>query len=66
MNNDHPCKQECQRRTGTCRATCPDLAAYEAARAEARAAREAELKRRNLLADYVSDAIKAVKRRTRR
>lgn len=66
MRNDHPCKQDCPRRTGTCRATCPDLASYEAARAEARAAREAEMKRRNLLADYVSDAINAVKRRTRR
>ena len=65
MRNDHPCKQDCPRRNGTCRATCPDLAVYEAARADARAAREAERKRRNLLADYVSDAVKAVKRRTR-
>lgn len=66
MRNDHPCKKDCPRRTGTCRAMCPDLAAYNAARAEAHAEREAERKRENMIADYVSDAIKAGKWRRKR
>lgn len=63
MRNDHPCTQDCPRRTGTCRATCPDLADYNAAQAEARAARDAERARRNLITDYVADAINAGRRK---
>ena len=65
MRNDHPCTQDCPRRTGTCRAKCPDLAAYEEKRKAIREALKDERKRRNLVDDYVSDTINAGRRRHR-
>ena len=64
-DKNHPCKQDCPRRHGTCRATCPDLAAYNEARKDVIAEREAERRRNNLITDYVKDAVDAVRRRTK-
>lgn len=66
MRNDHPCKKDCPRRSGTCQATCRDLAAFNAAQAEKNEARDAERKRKNMLAEYVADAIRSMKRRKTR
>lgn len=65
MIKGHPCTQDCPRRSGACQATCPDLAAFNAAQAEKNEARYAEHAKQNLLADYVADAINAGRRRHR-
>lgn len=66
MIKGHPCTQDCPRRSGTCQATCPDLAAFNAEQNAKNEARYAELAKKNLIADYVSDAIKAGKWRRKR
>lgn len=65
MIKGHPCTQDCPRRSGTCQATCKDLAAFNAAQAEKNEARDAERRKHNLVADYISGVIAAEKRRKR-
>ncbi len=66
IDKNHPCKKDCPRRSGTCKATCQGLADYLAAKRDAIEAREAERRRENLIADYVSETISATRRKARR
>ena len=66
MIKGHPCTQDCPRRSGTCQATCKDLAEFEARRHAKNEARDAERRKHNLVADYISGVIAAEKRRRKR